>query len=338
MNESVSSPAGSFVVVRDALDMPAPPSNALSGAVLALGNFEGVHRGHRAVIDAASARARERRRPAAAMTFEPHPRVFFNPGTSVFRLTDVTGKLRLLALTGLDGAIVMSFDAKLASLTPEAFVAQVLVERYAVAGVVVGYDFHFGKGRTGTPDFLRAEGRRLGFAVDVVPAFRDGPQRVSSGAVRDALTEGDVGLAMRLLGYPWFVTGEVVHGDKRGRELGFPTANIRLDPQCGLRHGVYAVRVGLGEQRYDGVANFGRRPMFDTGVVLLEVFLFDFDGDLYGKTLDVALVAWIRPELKFDTVAELMRQMEEDARIARAFLAQAGEAFPPLAAPYPPPQ
>ena len=338
MNESVSSPAGSFVVVRDALDMPAPPNDALSGAVLALGNFEGVHRGHRVVIDAALARARERRRPAAAMTFEPHPRVFFNPGTSVFRLTDVTGKLRLLALTGLDGAIVMSFDAKLASLTPEAFVAQVLVERYAVAGVVVGYDFHFGKGRAGTADFLRSEGRRLGFAVDVVPAFRDGPQRVSSGAVRDALTEGDVGLAMRLLGYPWFVTGEVVHGDKRGRELGFPTANIRLDPQCRLRHGVYAVRVGLGEQRYDGVANFGRRPMFDTGVVLLEVFLFDFDGDLYGKTLDVALVAWIRPELKFDTVAELMRQMEEDARIARAFLAQAGEAFPPLAAPCPPPQ
>jgi riboflavin kinase/FMN adenylyltransferase len=337
MNESVSSPAGSFVVVRDALDMPAPPNDALSGAVLALGNFEGVHRGHRVVIDAALARARERRRPAAAMTFEPHPRVFFNPGTSVFRLTDMTGKLRLLALTGLDGAIVMSFDAKLASLTPEAFVAQVLVGRYAVAGVVVGYDFHFGKGRAGTPDFLRAEGRRLGFAVDVVPAFRDGPQRVSSGAVRDALTEGDVGLAMRLLGYPWFVTGEVVHGDKRGRELGFPTANIRLDPQCRLRHGVYAVRVGLGEQRYDGVANFGRRPMFDTGVVLLEVFLFDFNGDLYGKTLDVALVAWIRPELKFDTVAELMRQMDEDARIARAFLAQAGDAFPRLAAPCPPP-
>ena len=331
MNDSLSSPATSFVVVRDALELAAPSDGALKGAVLALGNFEGVHRGHRAVIDAALARARALRRPAAAMTFEPHPRAFFNPNARVFRLTDVAGKLRLLASTGLDGAIVMSFDAALASLTPDAFVAQVLVERYAVAGVVAGYDFHFGKGRAGTPDFLQAEGGRLGFAVDIVPAYSDGSQRISSGAIRDALTQGEVELAMRLLGYPWFVSGEVVRGDQRGRELGFPTANIQLDPQCGLRHGVYAVRVGLGDQRYDGVANFGRRPMFDTGVVLLEVFLFDYSGDLYVKTLDIAFIAWIRPEEKFDTVDELVRQMREDARIARAALAQAGDVFPPIA-------
>ena len=331
MNDSLSSPATSFVVVRDALELAAPSDGALKGAVLALGNFEGVHRGHRAVIDAALARARALGRPAAAMTFEPHPRAFFNPNARVFRLTDVAGKLRLLASTGLDGAIVMSFDAALASLTPDAFVAQVLVERYAVAGVVAGYDFHFGKGRAGTPDFLQAEGGRLGFAVDIVPAYSDGSQRISSGAIRDALTQGEVELAMRLLGYPWFVSGEVVRGDQRGRELGFPTANIQLDPQCGLRHGVYAVRVGLGDQRYDGVANFGRRPMFDTGVVLLEVFLFDYAGDLYGKTLDVAFIAWIRPEEKFATVDDLVRQMQEDARIARAALAQAGDAFPPIA-------
>ncbi len=335
MNDSLSSPATSFVVVRDALELAAPSDGALKGAVLALGNFEGVHRGHRAVIDAALARARALGRPAAAMTFEPHPRAFFNPNARVFRLTDVAGKLRLLASTGLDGAIVMSFDAALASLTPDAFVAQVLVERYAVAGVVAGYDFHFGKGRAGTPDFLQAEGGRLGFAVDIVPAYSDGSQRISSGAIRDALTQGEVELAMRLLGYPWFVSGEVVRGDQRGRELGFPTANIQLDPQCGLRHGVYAVRVGLGDQRYDGVANFGRRPMFDTGVVLLEVFLFDYSGDLYGKTLDVAFIAWIRPEEKFATVDDLMRQMREDARIARAALAQAGDAFPPIAASVP---
>ncbi|MFZ1894667.1 MAG: bifunctional riboflavin kinase/FAD synthetase [Rhodoplanes sp.] len=331
MNDSLSSPATSFVVVRDALELAAPSDGALKGAVLALGNFEGVHRGHRAVIDAALARARALGRPAAAMTFEPHPRAFFNPNARVFRLTDVAGKLRLLASTGLDGAIVMSFDAALASLTPDAFVAQVLVERYAVAGVVAGYDFHFGKGRAGTPDFLQAEGGRLGFAVDIVPAYSDGSQRISSGAIRDALTQGEVELAMRLLGYPWFVSGEVVRGDQRGRELGFPTANIQLDPQCGLRHGVYAVRVGLGDQRYDGVANFGRRPMFDTGVVLLEVFLFDYSGDLYGKTLDVAFIAWIRPEEKFAAVDELVRQLREDARIARAALAQAGDAFPPIA-------
>jgi riboflavin kinase/FMN adenylyltransferase len=331
MNDSLSSPATSFVVVHDALERAAPAGHALKGAVLALGNFEGVHRGHRAVIDTAVARARALGRPAAAMTFEPHPRSFFNPNARVFRLTDVAAKLRLLASTGLDGAIVMSFDAALASLTPDAFIKQVLVERYAVAGAVAGYDFHFGKGRAGTPDLLQAEGRRLGFAVDIVPAFSDGSRRISSGAVRDALTEGEVELAMRLLGYPWFVSGEVVRGDQRGRELGFPTANIQLDPQCGLRHGVYAVRVGLGERRYDGVANFGRRPMFDTGVVLLEVFLFDFSGDLYGKTLEVAFIAWIRPEAKFATIDDLVRKMQEDARIARAALAQAGNAFPPIA-------
>lgn len=332
MNDSPSSPAASFVVVRDALAQPAPPDRALDGAVLALGNFEGVHRGHRVVIDAALARARALRRPAAAMTFEPHPRAFFNPNARVFRLTDVAGKLRLLASTGLDGAIVMSFDAALAALTPDAFIAQVLVQRYAVAGVVAGYDFHFGKGRAGTPDFLQAEGRRLGFSVDIVPAYSDGAQRISSGAIREALTEGDIALATRLLGYPWFVSGDVVHGDRRGRELGFPTANIQLDPQCGLRHGVYAVRVGLGGRHYDGVANFGRRPMFDTGVVLLEVFLFDFSGDLYGKTLDIAFIAWIRPEAKFASLDELVRRMHEDTRIARAALAEAGDAFPPVAA------
>lgn len=331
MNDLALRPA-SFVVVRDALGTGAPVDRALNGAVLALGNFEGVHRGHRVVINAAMERARALQRPAAAMTFEPHPRAFFNPGAAVFRLTDVTAKLRLLALTGLDGAIVMTFNGALAALTAEAFVAQVLVERYAVAGVTVGDDFHFGKGRAGTPGLLQALGREHGFAVDIVPAYLDGSQRVSSGAIRDALGEGEVELAAQLLGYPWFVTGEVVHGDRRGRELGFPTANIRLDPHCGLAHGVYAVRVGLGESRYDGVANYGRRPMFDTGVVLLEVFLFDFAGDLYGRTLDVSFIARLRPEAKFASIQELVRQMETDAGNARAALAQAQGAFPPIAA------
>ena len=135
------------------------------------------------------------------------------------------------------------------------------------------------------------------------------------------------------LGYPWFVTGQVVHGDKRGRELGYPTANLRLDPECALKHGIYAVRVGVGGQRYDGVASFGRRPMFDSGMVLLEVFLFDFSGDLYGAVLDVAFVAWIRHELKFDTIEDLVRRMDEDSRLARAALARAPDAFPPLGDP-----
>lgn len=332
MNDGLGLSAPPFVVVRDAVGAPAD-SAALAGAVLALGNFEGVHRGHRAVIDAARRRARELRCAAAAMTFEPHPRTFFNPGVGVFRLTDLGAKLRLLAMTGLDGTIVMDFNADLAALTAEDFITRILVGRYGVAGVVVGDDFHFGKARGGTPSFLQARGRERGFVVDIVQAFLDGSQRVSSGAVRDALAEGKVEQAARLLGYPWFVTGTVVHGDKRGRELGFPTANIVVDPNCRLRHGVYAVRVGIGQARYDGVANFGRRPMFDTGVVLLEVFLFDFAGDLYGQTLDIAFIGWIRPEEKFASLAELIAQMREDSRVARTALLQPAGAFPALAPP-----
>ena len=154
-----------------------------------------------------------------------------------------------------------------------------------------------------------------------------------NSAVRDALMAGHIAEANDLLGYPWFVTGQVVHGDKRGRELGFPTANLRLDPDCGLRHGIYAVRVGVGGARYDGVASFGRRPMFDTGAVLLEVFLFDFAGDLYGAALDVAFIAWIRPELNFDSIEDLIRRMDDDVRHARTALMREPEAFPPLGVP-----
>ena len=317
-----------FVAVHEAVD--APPASELRGAVVALGNFEGVHRGHRAVIAAAVARAGALGRPAAVLTFEPHPRAFFRPGEPLFRLTDEAGKLRLLAATALDGAIVMKFDAALAGLAPEAFVAEVLVGRLAVAGIVAGFDFHFGKGRAGTPAYLKAAGEHYGFPVDIVSAQFDGGTRISSGAVRAALVAGNADEAAEFLGYPWFVTAEVVHGDHRGRELGFPTANLRLDPACGLRHGIYAVRVEVDGRRLDGVADFGRRPMFDTGVVLLEIFLFDFTGDLYGRTLDVAVIAWIRPEFKFDTVEALVQRMEEDCRMARMALAAAPDAFPPL--------
>ena len=303
---------------------------ALRGAVVAMGNFEGVHRGHRAVIAAAVARARALGRPAAALTFEPHPRAFFRPDEPLFRLTDEAAKLRLFAATALDGAIVMKFDAALAALDPAVFIERVLIDRFAVAGVAVGFDFHFGKARAGTPAYLEEEGNRLGFHVDVVPALRDGGRRISSGAVREALAAGRPDDAAELLGYPWFVTGQVVHGDQRGRELGYPTANLRLDPGCGLRHGIYAVRVEVDGRRYDGVANFGRRPMFDTGVVLLEVYLFDFSGDLYGRTLDVAVIAWVRPEFKFATIEELTHRMAEDCRIAQMALRRAGDAFPPL--------
>ncbi len=290
-----------FVAVHEVLEAP-PHAGPLRGSVMAMGNFEGVHRGHRAVIAAAVSRARALGRPAAAVTFEPHPRAFFHPDEPLFRLTDTPAKLRLLATTGLDGAIVMKFDAALAALAPQEFVARVLMERLAVAGIAVGFDFRFGAARGGSAADLKEAGARLGFEVDVVPPLTDGGQRISSGAIRAALAAGHPDQAADWLGYPWFVTGTVVHGDRRGRELGYPTANLRLDPGCDLRHGVYAVRVALDGRRIDGVANFGRRPMFDAGIVLLEVHLFDFSGDLYGRSLDVAVISWIRPEFRFDTI------------------------------------
>jgi riboflavin kinase / FMN adenylyltransferase len=319
-------PSQPFVVVRG----EAPGDRALDGAVVAIGNFDGVHRGHRAVIAAARARAQTLGRPAAALTFEPHPRGFFRPDEPLFRLTDERAKLRLLAATGLAGAIVLRFDAALAGLSAEDFIARILVGRFAVAGVAIGFDFHFGLNRAGSPDYLAAQGAKLGFTVDVVPRFEDAGRPVRSGPIRAALAAGRVAEANELLGYPWFVSAAVVHGDKRGRAFGYPTANLRLDPACGLAHGIYAVRVGVGERRYDGVASFGRRPMFDQGSVLLEAFLFDFSGDLYGEVIDVAFIDWIRPELKLDSVEDLVRRMDEDARLARAALARASDAFPKL--------
>ena len=319
-------PREPFVVVRG----EAPADHALDGAVVAIGNFDGVHRGHRAVIAAVLARAKALGRAAAALTFEPHPRSFFRPDEPLFRLTDERAKLRLLAATGLSGAIVLRFDAALASLSAHDFIARVLLARFTVAGVAIGFDFHFGLNRAGSPEYLAAQGAKLGFAVDIVPRFEDEGRPVRSGPIRAALAAGQIREANELLGYPWFVSAEVIHGDKRGRELGYPTANLRLDPGCGLKHGIYAVRVGVGARRYDGVASFGRRPMFDQGTVLLEVFLFDFSGDLYGEMIDVAFVDWIRPELKLDSVEDLVRRMHEDAKLARAALAAAPDAFPKL--------
>jgi riboflavin kinase/FMN adenylyltransferase len=319
-------PTKPFVAVRD----HEPGLAALKGAVVALGNFDGVHRGHRQVIATALARARALGRPAAALTFEPHPRAFFRPGEPLFRLTDETNKLRLFAATGLDGAVVMTFDAGLARLTAEEFVGRILVDRLAVSGAVVGFNFHFGKDRAGSPAFLAEEGTKRGLAVDVVPVFSHNGRPVSSGPIREALATGEVGEAAELLGYPWFVTGAVIQGDQRGRALGYPTANVAVDPACRLKHGIYAVRVGIGGARYDGVASFGRRPMFAMPAPLLEVFLFDFSGDLYGRTIDVAFIGWIREEMKFATVEELVSQMDEDSRRAKAALTRAPDAFPPL--------
>jgi riboflavin kinase / FMN adenylyltransferase len=319
-------PTKPLLVVRDG----ALNADTLKGGVVAIGNFDGVHRGHRAVIAAAVDRAMALGRPAVALTFEPHPRRLLRPHEPMFRLTDAATKLRLLAATGLDAAVVLTFDAALAGLSAEDFIARVLVDRLAVAGAAIGFDFHYGKDRGGSPAFLLAEGRRRGFPVEIVPPLEDEGRAVSSSAIRAALAAGRVVEAAELLGNPWFVSAPVIHGDARGRDLGYPTANLKLDPGCGLKHGIYAVRVGLEGLRYDGVASFGRRPTFDDGPPLLEVHLFDFSGDLYGAWIDVAFLAWIRSELKFASVAELVSRMEEDCRLARGTLARSGTAFPVL--------
>jgi len=317
--------AQNFQVVHDFA-----PGEAPRGATVAIGNFDGVHRGHKAVIAAALVRGRALGKPSAALTFEPHPRAFFNPDEPLFRLTPEAAKLRLLGATGLDGAIVLTFNADLAKLSAEDFVQRVLVDRFAISGAAIGFNFHFGANRAGSPEFLQAQGKQHGFTVDIVPPLLDGGRPVSSGPIRAALAAGRLDDAAEFLGYPWFVSGTVIHGDKRGRELGFPTANLRLDPACALRHGIYAVRTAIAERRYDGVASFGRRPMFDSGAVLLEVFLFDFAGDLYDADIDVAFMAWLRDEAMFASAKDLMRQMKEDSRLAREALARAGDAFPPI--------
>lgn len=325
---NTQSTAKSFHVARGGAQGVDP--GPLTGAVVAVGNFDGVHRGHRAVIRAARARAEALGRNTAALTFSPHPRRFLRPQEALFQLSGERDKLRLLAATGLDGAIVMTFDAALAATSAEDFIERILVGRLGIGGAAIGFDFHFGKNRTGSPDFLAAQGEKLGFAVDIVPPLEDEGRPVSSGAVRTALSQGKVVEAAELLGAPWFVSGEVIHGDKRGRALGFPTANLRLDPACGLKHGIYAVRAGIGAERREGVANFGRRPMFDDGAPLLEVFLFDFDRDLYGQTIDVAFIGWLRHEQKFDSIGALQRAMLADSAQARDALARAGDAFPVL--------
>ncbi|MBV9557025.1 MAG: bifunctional riboflavin kinase/FAD synthetase [Pseudolabrys sp.] len=315
-------PGISFAITRDS------GHASLDGAVLAIGNFDGVHRGHRAVIAAAQSRARALARPSAALTFSPHPRAFLRPQEPLFLLNDERSKMRLLAATGLNGAIIFTFDAAFAATSAEDFVEKILVERLQIGGAAIGFDFHFGKNRGGSPDFLRDQGQRFGFAVDIVPPLEDEGRPVSSGAVRTALAAGKVVEAAELLGAPWFVSGIVVHGEKRGRDLGFPTANIKLDPSCALKHGIYAVRVSVDGKFHDGVASFGRRPTFDNGVALLEVYLFDFAGDLYGRPLDVAFIGWIRPEHKFDNVEDLKRQMRADSARAGEILARSPGAFP----------
>lgn len=294
----------------------------LRGAVLALGNFDGVHRGHAELARVAREMAAGLARPVAALTFEPHPRTVFKPEQPVFRLTPPAMKIELLAGLGLERVLILPFDRDFAALPAESFVDDLLLDRLGAAGLVCGYDFHFGKGRAGSAEMLRERAGALGVPVAVVEPFHWQGEPVSSTAIRTALEAGDAAAAADLLGRPWFVRGVVAHGDKRGRELGYPTANLHLARDSRLRYGVYAVRMRIDGTWHDGVASYGSRPTFDDGAPRLETFVFDFSGDLYGRTVDVALVGWLRGEEKFDSLDALIVRMDEDSLRARALLAQ----------------
>lgn len=291
------------------------------GAVLALGNFDGVHRGHQALIGRAIAEAKRLGRPAGVLLFEPHPREFFTPGAPHFRLTPLDEKLAVLDGMGLDLAVVVPFDAALARLDAGRFIEDILVAALGVAHIVVGYHFFFGRDRGGSSETLHAAGEAHGFGVTVVEPVADRGEPFSSTAIRLALAEGDVKGAAGLLGRPWRVRGPVIGGARRGTGLGFPTANIALPKGTALGHGIFAVRVRLDGRPFDGAAYLGTRPTFDDGMPVLEVFLFDFDEEIYGREIEVSFIDKVRDDRKFSNADELVRQMHEDCARAMEILA-----------------
>ena len=300
-------------------DQPIPDD--LKGAIIALGNFDGFHLGHQAVVGRAVQRGAHERRPVIVATFDPHPVRHFKPDTPPFRLTTLDQRQRMFDHAGADAMLVFNFGAELASTTAEDFIGQLLAGHLGAAGVVTGEDFTFGKGRGGNVGVLREVGATHGIIAETVaPVLLDG-ERISSGRVREALEAGDPGTAIHLLSRPFAIEAEVIHGNKRGRGFGWPTANMQLGPYLRPAYGVYAVRVRLPDDtEYDGVANLGHRPMFEPEE-LLEAHLFGFDSDLYGQQIEVALHRYLRPEAKFDTHQELIAQIGRDAEEAKQLLA-----------------
>ena len=300
---------------------------ALRGGVVAIGNFDGLHRGHQTLLALAQAQARQRGVPFGILTFEPHPRSFFKPHEPVFRLTPASLKARFAARLGVDFMSVLAFDTDMANTEADDFVVQHLVQRLGAVEVVTGYDFHFGKGRKGGPEQLRSLGVEHGFSVAVVDQVTDddGNAPFSSSSIRSALRRGHVKNAAHELGYNWTVMGEVVHGDKRGRTIGFPTANIILDPGAEPFRGIYAVDVRdaaapAGTKAWMGAAYFGDRPTFNTNRTFLEVFLLDQDIDLYGRQLMVSFVDLVRGDKTFKGVEDLVAQMKTDCETVRNIL------------------
>ena len=303
-------------------DFTALPQD-LRGGVTAIGNFDGVHRGHQVVLEKALELANTLGKPAIVLTFEPHPRTVFQPDQPVFRLTPPKLKAQILSAMGFSAVIEQAFTKNFSGISADAFVHDILVGGIGTAHVVTGFDFHFGKNRQGGPAYLMAAGGREGFKVTLVDAFRDeSGSVVSSSRIRDCLAESDAAAAASLLGYRYLVEAPVIEGKKLGRTLGYPTANMQLAPETRLAHGIYAVRFRRADGTIrDGVASFGRRPtVISNGAPLLETFVFDFDGDLYGETCAVSFFGFLRPELKFDGLDALMVHMKRDEEEARALL------------------
>jgi riboflavin kinase/FMN adenylyltransferase len=298
-----------------------PPS--ARGASLAIGNFDGVHRGHQALLKPAIAAARRLGRPAGAIVFEPHPREFFQPDKPHFQLTPLPRKLELLEEFGLDLVILLTFDAALANLAAENFIERVLVQGLAVSHIVVGYDFRFGKGRSGDPQMLLRAGEARGFGVTIVPQVAEAGEVLSSSAIRAELALGDVHGAAEMLGRWWRVSGTVRAGAKRGTALGYPTANLLLPRGTALLHGTYAVRVYVAGVCHPAAAYLGTRPTFDDGEAVLEVFLFDFNGELYGRQIQVEFIDFIRADSRFASIDALKEQMAKDCARARKILESA---------------
>jgi len=297
------------------------PEN-LRGSIVALGNFDGFHLGHQAVVGRAVGRAFHERRPVIVATFDPHPVKFFKPDLPPFRLTSLDQREALFAHAGADAMLVFEFGPGLASMDAGEFVAEVLAQRIGAAGVITGDDFSFGKGRSGDAALLARIGPEHGVAAEAVPQVLLDGERISSGRIREALVEGDIGTATRMLSRDYAIEGVVQRGDARGRELGYPTANLDLGDYQRPKYGIYAVRVRLddGSER-PGVASLGVRPTFEPAEELLEAHLFDFDRDLYGRRVEVALHAFIREERKFDNMHALTAEMRNDEAQARKLLA-----------------
>lgn len=301
------------------LHSPTIPPSPSRPRVVMIGNFDGFHRGHQSVADAAMRYAQMVDGDVWLLTFQPHPRRYFAPGVPHNTLASTDVEARLASALGLSGIFTLTFDQSVAAQIPEDFIADTLVATLQADCVVVGHDFRFGKNRAGDADVLREHG---GFQVIEVDAFTDeGGETVSSTRIRGLLSKGLLSEANALLGYRYFVQGEVEHGEKRGRELGYPTANISLDSGSSLAHGIYATTIKVGDTVHASVANYGRRPTFGDKSPLLEVFIFDFEGDLYGQQVEVAFHAYLRRELKFDGIEPLIAQMDQDSAEARAALA-----------------